>query len=113
MFIFKNSGKFTNKRNFFRKIFLYSIIPILVTSFSAFLVYNYYRNLFQTEIETNYIKSLSTLADTLDNSLMELQYTTFLLSSDSNLYDVFYSENKLNILDQYKIQAMTATLLRI
>lgn len=112
MFNFKNMENVNNKKGFFRKIFLFSMVPILVTSFSAFLVYNYYKNLFQNEIETNYIKTLSTLEQTLDNSLMELQYTTLLLSSDSNLYDIFYSEDKLNALDQFKVKEMMNTLVK-
>jgi len=112
MLFFKNHLKIVNKKKFFKKIFLFSILPIFITSFSAFLVYDYYKTLFQKEIETNYIKNLSTLAETFNNSLMELQYTTLLLSSDSSLYDVFYSEQKLSILDQYKIKQMTSTLIK-
>jgi AraC-like DNA-binding protein len=100
------------KRHFFRLIFLCFLVPILMVSFSAFSVYKYYKHFFQKEIESNYINTLSTLAETMDNSLIELQNTTLLLSSDKNLYDIFYYENQLTTLDGPKIISMTKTLLK-
>jgi len=103
---------FTQNRKFFKTIFIYILIPILVVFFTSFIMYNYYKSIFQSQIEKNYINNLSALSTTVDNLLMELQNTTLLLSSDSNLYDIFYSENKLDINDSYKIASMTSTLLK-
>jgi two-component system, response regulator YesN len=100
------------KGHFFKLIFIYFLIPIVMVSFSAFGVYKYYKELFQKELESNYINSLSTLSETVDNALIELQSTTILLSSDKNLYDIFYSEKLLDAESSYKISSMTSTLLK-
>jgi AraC-like DNA-binding protein len=56
------------------------------------------------------VSSLNTLADTIDNMFTELQRTTLLLSSDQSLYDIFYSDQKLNTDESYKINNMVNTL---
>ena len=105
----KNKSK---KRHFFKLIFICFLIPILMVSFSAFSVYNYYKGWFQKELESNYLKSMSALAENIDKSLIELQNTTILLSSDRNLYNIFYSEEKLTTEDIPKIRMMIDTLLK-
>lgn len=112
MFKFRHLENDVKKRHFFKLIFIYFLIPIVMVSFSAFGVYKYYKDLFQKELESNYLNSLSTLAENIDNSLIELQNTTILLSSDSNLYDIFYSEKKLTTNDSPKISSMINTLLK-
>lgn len=107
---FSNNG--IGKKHFFKKIFIYFLIPILIIFISALFTYNYYRNLFQEEVETSYIKNLSTLSETMDNLLNELQFTTFLLSSDKNFYDVFYTDAKLDRLDNFKLKSVTDSLLK-
>ncbi|OPJ59272.1 helix-turn-helix domain-containing protein [Clostridium oryzae] len=101
-----------NKKSFLRSIFLYFLIPIIIVSLSAFGVYKYYKDLFQKELESNYLNTLSTVASTMDNSLIELQNTTILLSSNSDLYNIFYSEKKLTASDGPKISSMTNTLIK-
>lgn len=98
------------KRSFLRSIFIYFLIPISMVSFSALGVYKYYKVLFEKELESNYLNTLDNVAQTIDNSLIELQNTTLLLSSDINLYNLFYSGNKLDIWDNTNITSTTKTL---
>jgi two-component system, response regulator YesN len=112
VFKFKTMDRTIKKRHFFKLIFMYFLVPILIVSFSAFSVYKYYKDLFQKELESNYQKSLSTLAEGIDNSLMELQNTTLLLSSDRNLYEIFYSEKSLSRELNDKVRMTMDTLVK-
>lgn len=110
MIKFTKSENVIEKRSFLKLIFVCFLMPIVIMLISVFLVSNSYKNLFQNEIKNNYISNLSALSDTVNSSLLELQNTSILLSSDSNLYDIFYSENKLDTLDGDKINGMINTL---
>jgi AraC-like DNA-binding protein len=112
MFSFNKNENVVEKKRFLKQIFLFFLIPIVIMLLSTFLVYNNYKKLVQNELKNNYISNLTALAENVDNSLNELQYTTLLLSADSNLYDIFYSEKKLDSLDAYKIKAMMETLIK-
>lgn len=112
MIKFKFLENDVKKKHFFRLIFTCFLIPIILVSLSAFAIYKYYRNLFDRELESNYFKNLSSLSESIDNSLIELQNTILLLSSDKNLYDIFYSDKTLTINDIPKIRAMTDTLVK-
>jgi two-component system, response regulator YesN len=100
----------TDRKRFFKTIFLYFLIPIAIISLSAVGVYKSYKTQLQTEVEYSYVSSLNTLADTIDNMFTELQRTTLLLSSDQSLYDIFYSDQKISTDESYKINNMVNTL---
>ncbi len=85
-------------------------MPIIFLS--ILLVYNNYKTLSEEQLKKNSISNLSALANVVDNSLNELQNTTLLLSSNNNLYDIFYSNYKLDQLDTYKIADIQNTLLK-
>lgn len=114
MIRFKNRErtKVIGKKHFFRLIYFYFLIPVIIMLISTFFIYNNYKNSFEKELESNYISNLSALADEVDKALNEIQNTTFLLSLDSNFYDVFYSSNELTPLDGYKIQAVKNNLIK-
>jgi two-component system response regulator YesN len=112
MFSFSKHENVVEKRRFLQQIYIFFLIPIAIMLTSTFLVYDNYKKLIEKELKNSYISNLSALAENIDNSLNELQYTTLLLSSDSNLYDIFYSEKKLDSLDSYKIKAMMETLIK-
>lgn len=108
----KRVNKITEKKRFLRQIFMCFLLPIPLIVLSIFLVYNNYKNLSLTQLRKNSISNLSALADVIDSSLDELQNTTLLLSSNNDLYDIFYSNDKLNQLDSYKIETMKNTLVK-
>lgn len=70
----------------------------------------YYLWFFQQKTETGYIKTLSSISETIDNSLYELFQTTILLNSSNDLKDVIYSDNVLNTVDYAKV-SQTISLL--
>lgn len=112
MSIIDNSNKSTERKRFLRQIFLCFLLPIMIMLLSTFLVYNNYKDSLKNQITKNNISNLSALADTIDNSLNELQNTTLLLSTNSNLYDVFYSDYKLSQIDIAKVQSVINSLLK-
>lgn len=108
----KNSDNIERKR-FLRQIFLCFLLPILIMLLSTFLVYNNYKSSLKNQIIKNNISNLSALADTIDNSLNELQNTTLLLSTNSDLYDVFYSDYKISDkIDVTKFNSIKNALLK-
>ena len=105
-----NEFNFIEKKRFLKQIFACFLLPISIMLLSTFLVYNNYKNLSEKQIKNNSLTNLSAAAGVVDNSLNELQSTTLLLSADSGLYNIFYSETALNGLDSANIQSMTNTL---
>lgn len=108
----KNSNNVERKR-FLIKIFLCFLLPILIMLLSTFLVYNNYKNSLKNQIIKNNISNLSALANTIDNSLNELQNTTLLLSTNNDLYDIFYSDYKISDkIDVTKFNSIRNALLK-
>lgn len=103
---------FVEKNRFLKQIFLCFLLPIMVMLIATFLVYNNYKSLSENQIRNNSLTNLSAAAGMVDTSLKELQNTTLLLSTDSNLYNIFYSDNVLNNLDAAGIQSVTNTLVK-
>lgn len=100
------------RKRFLKVIFLCFMIPILVMMISALLIYNKSKDSLQDELKTNCISNLSVLSQNIDNSFNELQSTTLLLSSDSNLYDIFYTENKFDSTNTYTKLSIINTLVK-
>lgn len=112
MFHLDKYKKFFEQKQFLKVVFFYFLVLIFIMMVSAFLLYNSYKSLKIKDLNAANVSNLSALAENIDNSFNELQYTAFLLSSDKNLYDIFYTENKLEVLDSYKIKAMIDTLVK-
>lgn len=113
MNIINKGSKSIERKRFLRQIFLCFLLPILIMLLSTFLVYNNYKGSLKKQITKNNISNLSALANIVDNTLNELQNTTLLLSTNNDLYDVFYSDYKIaNGIDASKFHSITNTLLK-
>lgn len=112
MLKFRRQESVVEKKRFLKLIFLCFLVPIVIMAIATFIAYNNYKNLFETELKNNYISNLSALSENVDNSFNEIQSTTYLLSSDSNLYDIFFNNAELNIFDVDKINDMISTLIK-
>jgi len=113
MNIINKDNKGIERKRFLSQIFLCFLLPILIMLLSTFLVYNNYKNSLKNQITKNNISNLSALADTIDSSLNELQSTTLLLSTNSDLYNIFYSDYKVaDEIDISKFRSITDTLLK-
>jgi len=107
-----NYINFFKRKKFLKIVFLYFLVLIVIMATSSFLIYKIYENQKKADLKSDYISNLSALAGNIDNSFNELQYTSFLLSSDSNLYDIFYSEDRTNTSGLYQRKATIDTLVK-
>lgn len=99
-----------DKKRFLTQIFLCFLIPIMVMLISTFLVYNNYKNLTEDQIKNNSLTNLSAAAGMVNTNLNEFQNTTLLLSTDNELYNIFYSNDVLDSSNTVGIQSATNTL---
>lgn len=107
----EKSGKFHIPRLRYRyKIFTYFLAPILLTGVVSICMNQYYLWYLQQKTETGYIKTLSSISETVDNSLYELFRTTILLSSSNDLKDVIYSDDVLKTVDYAKVSQIVSLL---
>lgn len=102
----------TSKRTFFKMIFLCFMLPISIMLICNFFAFIKYKDVLENNLKNNYVSNLSTLAETVDGTFNELQNTILLVSSNEDLYDIFYSNEEITGLDAYKINTIIDTLLK-
>jgi len=101
-----------DKKAFFRLIYGCFLIPVVIMLLSAMLIYGNYKSSLEKELKSNYISNLAALSDSINNSLEEIQNTSFLLTTDDNFYDIFYSAGHFYSEDVYKIREVSDNLVK-